>query len=230
MVTTVLGPISAGAASRPGTCSDSAAGALFTAQFSGSLSAGALSGLLVSRIGDRRTLALGYATMCAGLLAIAAGARAAGVAGLSRQASVWAASFATNLLVARGRPDRAASALGVLNLFVGNRSRGVAPCRVGDRAPRGDARGARRTRPAVRCCVRAPFSRWYANPDAVRTNPRLAAAVPMARVALFECSIWLYSGTEMALGGVPAGAGPSTAVRGRRPRNELRSARRSGEG
>ena len=119
MVTTVLGPILPELL-ETWHLSDSAAGALFTAQFSGSLSAGALSGFLVSRIGDRRTLALGYGTMCAGLLAIAAGAHASGVAGaFAAGVGMGCVIPPTNLLVARGRPDRAASALGVLNLSWG---------------------------------------------------------------------------------------------------------------
>ena len=139
MVTTVLGPILPELL-ETWHLSDSAAGALFTAQFSGSLTAGALSGLVVSRIGNRRTLALGYATMCAGLLAIAAGARAAGVAGaFAAGVGMGCVIPPTNLLVARGRPDRAASALGVLNLSWGIGAAGVAARRVRNLAPRGDA-------------------------------------------------------------------------------------------
>ena len=201
MVTTVLGPILPELL-ETWHLSDSAAGALFTAQFSGSLSAGALSGLLVSRIGDRRTLALGYATMCAGLLAIAAGAHAAGVAGaFAAGVGMGCVIPPTNLLVARGRPDRAASALGVLNLSWGIGAAGwplvvSATVRLGA------------MRPALvglaLLCAAASVRRspsLVRDPDAVGTDPRLAAPAPMARVALFGVLIWLYSGTEMALGG-----------------------------
>jgi fucose permease len=200
MVTTVLGPILPELL-ETWHLSDSAAGALFTAQFSGSLSAGALSGFLVSRIGDRRTLGLGYGTMCAGLLAIAAGAHASGVAGaFAAGVGMGCVIPPTNLLVARGRPDRAASALGVLNLSWGIGAAAwplvvSATVRIGAMRPAlvGLALLCAAASLAVLALVR--------DPDAVGTDPRSAAPVPVARVALFGVLIWLYSGTEMALGG-----------------------------
>src|SRR6476619_2014681 len=200
MVTTVLGPILPELL-ETWHLSDSAAGALFTAQFSGSLGAGALSGFLVSRIGDRRTLGLGYGTMCAGLLAIAAGAHASGVAGaFAAGVGMGCVIPPTNLLVARGRPDRAASALGVLNLSWGIGAAAwplvvSATVRLGAMRPAlvGLALLCAAASLAVLALVR--------DPDAVGTDPRSAAPVPVARVALFGVLIWLYSGTEMALGG-----------------------------
>ena len=149
--------------------SDSAAGALFTAQFSGSLGAGALSGFLVSRIGDRRTLALGYGTMCAGLLAIAAGAHASGVAGaFAAGVGMGCVIPPTNLLVARGRPDRAASALGVLNLSWGI---GAAawPLVVSATVRLGAMRPALVGLALLALLRPSPFSRWYAIP--MRSGP-----------------------------------------------------------
>ena len=200
MVTTVFGPILPELL-ESWHLSDSAAGALFTAQFSGSLTAGALSGLLVSRIGDRRTLALGYATMCAGLLAISAGAHAAGVAGaFAAGVGMGCVIPPTNLLVARGRPDRAASALGVLNLSWGI---GAAawPLVVSAALRLGAMRPALVGLALLCAAASLAVLAFVRGPDAVATDPRLAAPVTMARVGLFGVLIWLYSGTEMALGG-----------------------------
>jgi FHS family glucose/mannose:H+ symporter-like MFS transporter len=200
MVTTVLGPILPELL-ETWHLSDAAGGALFTAQFSGSLSGGAVSGLLVSRIGDARTLALGYSTMCGGLLAIAAGTYPSGVAG------AFAAGIGmgfvippTNLLVARGRRDRAASALGALNLAWGVGA-ALWPLIIALAVRRGGTRPAL-VALALLCVVvaarivSAPGARdRQAAEDAVPTS------TPAARVALFAALIWLYSGIEMALGG-----------------------------
>src|SRR3954447_15668617 len=82
MVTTVLGPI------LPELLvawhlTDAAGGALFSAQFTGSVTAGLASRLLVARFGDARTLAVGYALMAIGLLAIVGGGYGWAVAGAS---------------------------------------------------------------------------------------------------------------------------------------------------
>src|SRR4051794_5932535 len=112
MVTTVLGPI------LPELLiawhlTDAAGGALFTAQFTGSVSAGLVSGFIVARLGDARTLAIGYALMAVGLLALAGGGYAWGVAGACLAGlGMGCVIPPTNLLVARERPERAAAALG----------------------------------------------------------------------------------------------------------------------
>ena len=59
MATTLLGPLLPLLASR-WAMSDASAGALFTAQFSGQLTATILSTLITARLGERRTLAIGF--------------------------------------------------------------------------------------------------------------------------------------------------------------------------
>ncbi len=82
MATTLLGPLLPLLASR-WALSDASAGALFTAQFSGQLTATTLSTLITARLGERRTLAIGFALVAdwrwcgwrrAGVLALARGA------------------------------------------------------------------------------------------------------------------------------------------------------------
>ena len=118
-VTTVLGPVLPWLTAR-WSLTDAAAGALFTIQFTGSIVAGALSGLIVARIGSSRTLATGYALMATGLAGLALGERevgtlAIGVAGVGLGFVVPT----TNLLVARLTPEHAAAALGAVNFCWG---------------------------------------------------------------------------------------------------------------
>ncbi len=200
MVTTMLGPILPELV-ETWHLSDSAAGALFTAQFSGSLSAGAISGLLVSRIGDARTLALGYGTMSAGLVAIAAGGYASGVVGaFAAGTGMGFVIPPTNLLVARGRRDRAASALGMLNLSWGVGA-AVWPLVVSAAVRLGGMRSSLAAL-AVLCAAAAiAFVSSVGGHDGIDSGSAPTSSSPVMRVALFGVLIWLYSGTEMALGG-----------------------------
>jgi MFS transporter, FHS family, glucose/mannose:H+ symporter len=118
-VTTVLGPVLPWLSAR-WHLTDAAAGALFTLQFSGSIVAGALSGLIVARLGATATLATGYVLMSAGFAGLALGERVAGtlaiaVAGIG----IGFVVPATNMIVARLTPKRAASALAALNFCWG---------------------------------------------------------------------------------------------------------------
>ena len=71
---------------------DAAGGALFSAQFTGSVTAGLVSGLLVARFGDARTLAGGYARMAIGRLAIVGAATAGQWPARRSPEWAWAAS------------------------------------------------------------------------------------------------------------------------------------------
>jgi FHS family glucose/mannose:H+ symporter-like MFS transporter len=200
MVTTLLGPILPELLER-WRLTDSGAGALFTAQFSGSLVAGALSGVLVSRLGDRRTLAIGYGTMSVGLLAIAAGAYALGVVGaLAAGVGMGCVIPPTNLLVARGHPDRAASALGALNLSWGIGA-AVWPLIVSVAVRFGAMRAALVALALLCAAVSATALGLVPDADALETRGESRTPAPAVRAALFGVLIWLYSGTEMALGG-----------------------------
>ena len=118
-VTTVLGPVLPWLTAR-WLLSDAAAGALFTIQFTGSIVAGALSGLIVARLGGSATLSTGYALMAAGLAGLALGERVTGTLAIAvAGVGLGFVVPATNLIVARLTPDRAAAALGGLNFCWG---------------------------------------------------------------------------------------------------------------
>jgi FHS family glucose/mannose:H+ symporter-like MFS transporter len=119
MVTTLLGPILPHLADR-WALRDWQAGALFTAQFVGSTMGVLLSGALLPRRGFRFSLVAGFATMAAGVGALAAGPWLLGAA------SIWLYGIglgltipAANLLVAESNRGRDAAALNVLNLAWG---------------------------------------------------------------------------------------------------------------
>ncbi len=69
MATTLLGPLLPLLASR-WALSDASAGALFTAQFVGQLTATTLSTVVTGRLGERRTLAIGFAMVAIGVFAV----------------------------------------------------------------------------------------------------------------------------------------------------------------
>ena len=118
-VTTVLGPVLPWLTAR-WSLSDAAAGALFTIQFTGAIVAGALSGLVVARLGASATLATGYALMSAALAGLALGDRLIGTLAIALAGvGLGFVVPATNLMVARLMPHRAAAALGALNLCWG---------------------------------------------------------------------------------------------------------------
>ena len=118
-VTTVLGPVLPWLTARWG-LSDAAAGALFTIQFSGSIIAGGLSGMIIARLGASTTLATGYALMAAGLAGLAFGDRLVGTSAMAIAGiGLGFVVPATNLMVARLTPAHAAAALGAVNLCWG---------------------------------------------------------------------------------------------------------------
>ena len=118
-VTTVLGPVLPWLTAR-WHLSDAAAGALFTIQFTGSIVAGGLSGLIVARLGASATLSTGYALMASGLAGLALGERLTGTMAIAvAGVGLGLVVPATNLIVARLTPHRSAAALGALNLCWG---------------------------------------------------------------------------------------------------------------
>ncbi len=118
-VTTVLGPVLPWLVAR-WHLSDAAAGALFTIQFTGSIVAGALSGLIVARLGATATLSTGYLLMSAGFAGLALGGRVTGTVAMAVAGiGIGFVVPATNMIVARLTPNRAASALGALNFCWG---------------------------------------------------------------------------------------------------------------
>ena len=202
MVTTMLGPILPDLLLR-WSLSDAAAGALFSAQFSGGMAGGAVSGLLVTSLGDRRALALGYGTMVLGLVVVATGSHAVAVAGaLLTGLGVGFVVPSTNLLVARRQPGRAASALGALNLVWGLGAASWPLCV--SIVARGAAPRTALFPLAAAAAVTSLGILSRRDNGQTRYESRLGASgghVATAHVALFGVVIFLYSGIEMALGG-----------------------------
>ena len=119
MATTLLGPMMPLLMAR-WSLTDAAAGALFTAQFSGQTLSTIGSTWLTSRLGDRPTLALGMAMTSAGIAVMALvpwpyGAAAAFGYGLG----LGLVLPLTNFIVAALRPARAAASLSLLNVSWG---------------------------------------------------------------------------------------------------------------
>ena len=203
VVNTVLGPVLPWLSAR-WALSDAAAGSLFTVQFAGGLTAGALSGAIASRVGVGRTLALGYALMAAGLATMAASGRAAGVVGIAAAGvGLGCVIPLTNLMAARLSPARAAAALGAVNLCWGLGA-AMWPLVVAISI------GRSRLPAAIACvCVllatmMVPLTRAAFPADAPAPHERhevQAASVSLTRLAAFGISIALYAGVESAIGG-----------------------------
>jgi MFS transporter, FHS family, glucose/mannose:H+ symporter len=200
MVTTMLGPVLPWLSER-WVLSDPAAGALFTLQFACGLTGGTISGLLVNRVGDTRTLAAGYALMSVGTFTLSIAGYLPGVIGIC--AAGLGMGFViptTNLLVAKLQPDRAAAALSAVNLAWGA---GAAVWPI-----------------VVATAARAAGSSWafaglavlnVAMAAVMLGVPALASSAserrvdsrrdPIVLVAVFGASLFLYTGIETAFGG-----------------------------
>lgn len=203
IVNTVLGPVLPWLAAR-WSLSDAAAGSLFTVQFAGSLTAGALSGLIASRIGVGRTMALGYALMGLGLMTMTASAKAVGIGGIAAAGvGLGCVIPLTNLMAARLTPARAAGALGAVNLCWGLGA-ALWPLIVATSVRRSSLATA-----IVVVCILlfatiVPFARAVFPADA--PNPEhdqagRAVSVSLTGLAVSGACIALYSGVESAIGG-----------------------------
>jgi len=200
-VTTVLGPVLPWLTAR-WLLSDAAAGALFTIQFTGSIVAGALSGLIVERIGSSATLSAGYGLMAAGLAGLALGERASGtlaigVAGVGLGFVVPT----TNLIVARLTPDRAAASLGALN-FCWGLGAATWPVIVARFSP---VPGVRVALLLVSVLLFAMAVRMASARFQVQVLREATGSTPGAsswrRLTIFGLCIAIYSGVESAFGG-----------------------------
>ena len=200
-VTTVLGPVLPWLTAR-WSLTDAAAGALFTIQFTGSIVAGALSGLIVARIGSSRTLATGYALMATGLAGLALGNRevgtlAIGVAGVGLGFVVPT----TNLLVARLTPEHAAAALGAVNFCwgIGAATWPVVVARFNP-APGVPIALLFVSTLLLLVAARMAAARFPAHALHETASPG-AQPAPWRRVTILGLCIALYSGVESAFGG-----------------------------
>jgi FHS family glucose/mannose:H+ symporter-like MFS transporter len=202
VVTTVLGPALPWLASR-WELSDAAAGSLFTVQFAGGLTAGALSGVVASRIGVARTLAVGYALMAIGLMMMAVSGREAGIVGIATAGlGLGCVSPLTNLMAARLTPARAAAALGAVNLCWGL---GAAswPLAAAVSVNRGGLQPALAIVSALLAVLVVPFARAAFPPDVphAATGGDRSSPISFVRLGAFGLCIALYAGTEAAVGG-----------------------------
>jgi fucose permease len=200
-VTTVLGPVLPWLTAR-WSLSDAAAGALFTIQFTGSIVAGALSGLIAARIGSSRTLSTGYGLMAIGFAGLALGERLTGTLAIAvAGVGLGLVVPTTNLIVARLTPDRAAAALGGLNLCWGI---GAAtwPVIVARFNP---VPGVRVALLLVSVLLLAVAAWMAAARFPVHALHEAAGLVPGApswrRLTIFGLCIAIYSGVESAFGG-----------------------------
>ncbi len=204
MATTLLGPLLPFLASR-WAMSDASAGALFSAQFFGQLTATISSTLITARLGGRRTLAIGFALVAVGV----------GAVGVVPASLSWPAVLiyglglgcvlpVTNILVAALAPARAASALSLVNVSWGigamlwplvvNALTGVSPA------------GATTLLAVASMAVGAM---WLVMPEPTRAVASRATAatasrpavVPTAVVASYGGLILLYVGSETAISG-----------------------------
>jgi len=200
-VTTVLGPVLPWLTAR-WLLSDAAAGALFTIQFTGSIVAGALSGLIVARLGATATLSTGYALMAAGLAGLAMGDRAAGTLAVALAGvGLGFVVPATNLIVARLTPHRAAAALGGLN-FCWGIGAATWPVIVARFNPAPGVRWALLLASLLLGAVamRMAWARFplHALRHTASSAPRTCSR---PRLAILGLCIALYSGVESAFGG-----------------------------
>jgi fucose permease len=200
-VTTVLGPVLPWLTARWG-LSDAAAGALFAIQFAGSIIAGGLSGMIISRLGPSTTLATGYGLMATGLVGLAFGDRLVGTSAMAvAGVGLGFVVPATNLMVARLTPAHAAAALGAVNLCWGI---GAAtwPIIVARFNPLPGVHVALLVAAVLHVAVAARMAVAHFPIHALEDH---ADAVPMAwnwqRLTIFGFCFALYSGIEAAFGG-----------------------------
>ncbi|HEV8383238.1 MAG TPA: MFS transporter [Candidatus Acidoferrales bacterium] len=119
MLTTLLGPLLPVLSAR-WSLDDAQAGYFFTAQFAGSMTGAAISGLLLPRRGFRFALVLGFALVAAGAVALGSGGWATGLLSVFVYGAGLGFTIAcTNLWVSESNPEKRAQALNILNFAWG---------------------------------------------------------------------------------------------------------------
>jgi FHS family glucose/mannose:H+ symporter-like MFS transporter len=202
IVNTILGPVLPWLTAR-WSLSDASAGTLFTIQFAGGLTGGAVSGLIAARVGAAQTLAAGCVLMASGVLALALGDQALGSVGMCVAGlGLGFVIPTTNLMAARLAPHRSAAALGAVNLCWGLGA-AIWPLTVGIFAQRGGVQSALLLGVALlaimaACFAVADFPVHAVKPPGV---PMGLSGGALTRLATFGACIALYSGIEAAFGG-----------------------------
>jgi FHS family glucose/mannose:H+ symporter-like MFS transporter len=201
IVNTILGPILPWLASR-WSLSDAAAGSLFSVQFAGGLAGGGVSGLLVTRFGAGVTMGMGHLLMAIGLAMLAGGGLGAGLVGMGLSGlGLGFVIPTTNLMAAQLAPERAASALGAVNLCWGFGA-AIWPLGVAAFA----ARGGLTLALVLVCFLLLAMAAWAAPVSFPKASPPKSSsggpqALAFGRLAAFGICIALYSGIEAAFGG-----------------------------
>ena len=208
MATTLLGPILPALTLRWG-MSDVVAGSLFTAQFLSSMSATLVAPTLAARVGARWALALGFTLLALGIATIGVAPHAVGVAAtITYGLGLGLVLPLTNIAVAAAEPDRAASALNLVNVSwaVGAvvwplivRALGTPASVAGPTAALAIACAAQ----AVACGVVVPRSLLTVRRDPANAPRAETLAHPgLLRYALlYGTLIFLYVGTENSVAG-----------------------------
>jgi MFS transporter, FHS family, glucose/mannose:H+ symporter len=201
IVNTLLGPVLPWLAAR-WSLTDAAAGLLFTVQFAGGLAGGFVSGAIAARAGAGRTMAAGHLMMAIGLAAMAAGGFHAGIAGMA--ISGLGLGFViptTNLMAARLEPERAAAALGAVNLCWGFGA-AIWPLLVAFFTGRaGLAVGLSIVSLALAAMSVVTSRTVFPASHHIARTSSAGKTGGLARLAMFGACIALYSGTEAAFGG-----------------------------
>jgi fucose permease len=204
VVTTLLGPLLPWLAQR-WLLQDHEAGALFTAQFVGSLAGIALSGVLAPRRGFRATLVLGTLVMSAATATLATDVRAVGtLAVLCNGVGLGITIPTTNLAVAEARPTANAAALSVLNLAWGAGAVACAPIVTWLSGAPGGPRTLLLGLGGALLALAAAIARaGIAGPASRAGNDARGwrAALPTRPVYVIGLLLFLYVGTETSLGG-----------------------------
>jgi FHS family glucose/mannose:H+ symporter-like MFS transporter len=119
MATTLLGPVLPALTQR-WSMSDVVAGSLFTAQFLSAMTATLVAPAVAARIGARGALAVGFSFLSVGIVTIGLASHAIGViATVVYGLGLGFVLPLTNIAVAAAQPDRAASALNLVNVSWG---------------------------------------------------------------------------------------------------------------
>lgn len=201
IVNTLLGPVLPWLAAR-WSLSDAAAGLLFSVQFTGGLLGGFVSGAFAARVGAGRTIGAGHAMMAIGLAAVAAGSFPAGIAGMALSGlGLGFVIPTTNLMAARLAPQRAAAALGAVNLCWGFGA-AIWPLLVAAFTSRAGLAIGLSVVSVLLAAMSVLASRTTYPPARHAARPSAARRTDGAlRLAIFGACIALYSGTEAAFGG-----------------------------
>jgi MFS transporter, FHS family, glucose/mannose:H+ symporter len=225
MATTLLGPILPALTVR-WAMTDVVAGSLFTAQFLSSMTATLVAPAIAARIGARGALALGFGFLAAGTFTIGIASHPVGVAAtVAYGLGLGLVLPLTNIAIAATHPDRAASALSLVNVSwgigaviwpmvvrsVGTVDSVAAPLAILAGACVMMAFVCRLAIPAALLTVSRATNRGAVEAGGAKAPPpqqpvpsavaTLARSGLAGRVMLFGTLIFLYVGTENAVAG-----------------------------